>query len=256
MQKTIQWTSLLIGFALVGVVIRCYANDADILLTTNTGGTKFTVQNSNPAVVASIDSSGSAFISSNTILSGATFYNNGPITLGNAGQTVTISTNLIVNNGGTFYQDGAVTLGASGQAVTFSSNVILNGTTFYQNGRVVIGGSSQGSVTISTSVTLGSNTAGGSAVTISSNTILSGATFYNNGPILIGTASQTVTLSTPTINGGLTLQSVTIGQLFKPTALGQFFYCSNCTFSLLCVSTGTATNFAVASATGTTSYCH
>lgn len=67
-------------------------------------------------------------VSSNTILSGATFYQNGPINFANA---TNISGALTVSN--------AATLGSASSAVLITSNTILANTTFYQNGTTVMG---------------------------------------------------------------------------------------------------------------------
>ena len=115
-------------------------------LTTTDGSTQFTIQNSNGVVVSSITSLGTVSFSSNTVLAGATFYQNGRVVMGGS------------NTQGAVFISTVVTLGTANSPVYISSNTIMPGATFYY---------------------------GGSAI-ISSNTVLSGATFYNNGPDPVG----------------------------------------------------------------------
>ena len=70
--------SVVVGVMLVSAAVSSFAGDADVKLTTADGSTKFTVQDSNGNVVTSVSSQGNVTISSNTVLRGATFYNNAP----------------------------------------------------------------------------------------------------------------------------------------------------------------------------------
>jgi hypothetical protein len=179
--------------------------------------------------------------SSNTWTANQTFVSSvtvsSAVLLGSAGYTVTISSNLSINNGGTFYQNGAVSLGTSGQAVTISSNVTLGGATSLTNipalgasqfvktdgsknltsGTLAVGDMSAllassntwtanqtfvSSVTVSSAVLLGS---AGYTVTISSNlSINNGGTFYQGGAVTLGTSGKAVTISSNVTLGGAT----------------------------------------------------
>jgi hypothetical protein len=170
-------TTLYLLLILVSFSAVCHANDVDIQLTTNDGSTKMSVNNSGANSIASIDSQGDAIfnkavtISSNAVLSGATFYSAGTINISNP--TTHTGTLTVINS---------ATLGAAGNTVTISSNAVLPGTTIYQNGNVQMGVGS---------VLMGS---GGNTVTISSNAILSGATFYQNAPTVINKLYTGMTL--------------------------------------------------------------
>jgi len=61
------------------------------------------------------------------------------------------------------------------------------------------------------------------------------------------------TFSTTTVTGGLTLRSATAAQYdtITPTAAGQIGYCSDCSASKICVSTGTGAGAWVVVSTNT-----
>ncbi len=241
---------------LFGFVISSRADDANIQMTTSNGSTVVGFQDLTGKDVVLVNSLGGLVVSSNTILPGTTFYQDGTVItgtsgklfdinatvqLGAAGNSVQIASNTILP-GTTFYQNGAVVMGAN-QTVTISSNVVMPGATHYQNGSVVMG-------------------AAGQSVTFSSNTIMPGATFYQNGAISMGAAALSVnfssnvvisggnatiyqngriSVSSGTFNGFMQLLSTTNTALhaITPSVVGQLYYCNNCAAtSIICVSTG------------------
>jgi hypothetical protein len=208
----IKWPLVVLIF--FGVVQFARADDADIQMTTTNGSTLIGFQNSSAQNVVTVNSAGVLQVSSNTILPGTTFYQNGAVVMG-ANQTVFISSNVVMP-GTTHYQNGSVVFGAAGQSVSFSSNTILPGATFYQNGSIALGAAAQ-------------------SVKFSSNVVVSGgnATIFQNGNIAVSSA---------TFNGFAQLLSLTNTALhaITPTAVGQLYYCNNCAAaSVVCVSTGT-----------------
>jgi hypothetical protein len=198
---------------LFGFVLSARADDANIQMTTANGTTVVGFQSSSGNDVATVTSAGGLEVSSNTILPGTTFYQDGAVVMG-ANQTVTISSNVVMP-GTTHYQDGAVVFGAPGQSITFSTNTILPGATFYQDGAISIGTPAL-------------------AIAVSSNVVISGgnATLFQNGFIAVSSATfrgfaQLTSLTNTTIHG------------ITPVAVGELYYCSNCVAaSGVCVSTG------------------
>ncbi len=127
--------SLLVGvLALLGSRMPCYGGDADVKLTTTNGSTKFTVQNSAGAEVASVNSLGGLTISSNAVLSGTTFYQGGSALIGTSSSMLgffgaapvvqpTNATDLrtALINLGLYATGGATPLNLNGGALTVAS---------------------------------------------------------------------------------------------------------------------------------------
>jgi hypothetical protein len=134
--RKIKWPLVVVIF--FGFVHSARADDADIQMTTTNGSTLIGFQNSSAQNVVTVNSAGVLQVSSNTILPGTTFYQNGAVVMG-ANQTVAISSNTVLP-GATFYQNGAISLGAGAQSVKFSSNVVVSGgnATIFQNGNIAV----------------------------------------------------------------------------------------------------------------------
>ncbi len=112
---------------LLGFVLSARADDANIQMTTTNGSTQFGFQNSSGQDVVTVNSAGVLLVSSNTILSGTTFYQNGNVNLGSSGDVITmpivnISSNAVMP-GATFYQGANIVMGTTGQGVVISTRV-------------------------------------------------------------------------------------------------------------------------------------
>jgi hypothetical protein len=243
---TLRKNQLLLAFLMLfGLVISGRADDANIQMTTTNGSTVVGFQDSAGKDVVLVNSLGGLTVSSNTILPGTTFYQDGTVFTGTPGKVFDVNAN--------------VQLGAANNSVIIASNTILPGTTFYQDGTVLTGTSGK-LFDINGTVQLG---AAGNSVQITSNTIMPGATFYQSGAIYMGATALSVnfssnvvvsggnatiyqngriSVSSGTFNGYMQLLSTTNTALhaITPTVVGQLYYCNNCAAtSIICVSTGT-----------------
>lgn len=140
-------------------------------------------------------------VSSNTVLPGATFYQNGPVLLGTPGFSVTLSSNVIMP-GATFYQNAMVRLGDSGISVRVSSNTILPGATFYDQGAIV------SSMTVSTLTVTGASLHGAYAILSSSQGIVTASSATTSVNVWANT-TQKITMGTPK-NGSLSAYKITV----------------------------------------------
>jgi hypothetical protein len=179
-----------------GLSRRVHADESGVKLTTSDGSTQFGIQNAGGTDVMTVNSLGgvvigsSITVSSNTVLPGTTFYQNGSAVIGGSGQSVTLSSNVIATG-------GIVTLGSANNYVKISSNTILPGTTFYQNGQATFGsifggGAIPGTVTRgngcgttgSVSITAGGTTAAGVVNCTPAGTISASAAIVTVTPVV------------------------------------------------------------------------
>ena len=169
---------------------------------------------------SSVTVTGSLLVSSNTLIAGATFYQNGTIVLGTPGAQIIVSTNILIS-GVTFYNQ--ITPGLiAGTKITsitgFWPNQTINAAT--QGG----GGGGGYAVQPATVPFILSQSVTASSMTVSSNTYLSGdATFYATAPIFFGSGlsiaatNQANILQLSTATNGVTLVSVSSTPATAPT---------------------------------------
>src|SRR5437016_5086703 len=86
------WAAILLGA--LPYAVRAATDDAALKLSTTDGSTQFAVQASNSNPKFMVTSAGAIQVTSNTILSGTTFYQNGNVVIGNA---ATSGQNTVLN---------------------------------------------------------------------------------------------------------------------------------------------------------------
>jgi hypothetical protein len=121
------WAAILLGT--LPCAARAATDDAALKLSTADGSTQFAVQASNANPKFMVNSAGTIQVTSNTILSGTTFYQNGNAVLGNA---ATSGQNIVLNGGLKYAVND---LGTAGGAQTFDvskanvQRIIMNANT-------------------------------------------------------------------------------------------------------------------------------